>query len=62
MEIRLENGNKLLEIDKLDENDRIFFFYDTERTGDTTARSFFLTKSEAMKIIDFLITQTNDKP
>jgi hypothetical protein len=61
MEIRLENGNKLLEIDEVDETERIYFFYDTERTGDTTARSFFLTKQEAMKIIDFLIIQTNEK-
>ena len=61
MEIRLENGNKLLEIDEVDETGRFYFFYDTERTGDTTCRSFFVTKQEAMKIIDFLITQTNEK-
>lgn len=60
MEIRLQNGNKLLEIDEIDENELIYFFYDTERTGDTTSRSFFLTKQEAMKIIDFLINQTNE--
>lgn len=57
MEIRLETGNKLLNIDEVDETGKIFFFYDTERTGDTIARSFFLTKEEAKKIVEFLNQQ-----
>ena len=57
MEIRLENGNKLLDIDEVDETGKIFFFYDTERTGDTIARSFFVTKEEAKQIVEFLNQQ-----
>jgi hypothetical protein len=60
MKIKLENGNKILEIDEVDENGLISFFYDTQQTGDIIKRMFFLTNQEAMKVIDFLINQTNE--